>query len=161
MKSSRGRRIVLFCALAAMPACSILWAQSSSPQGNPPTGQTPPPKTAPPKTAPKKAPSKPIDPDETGGVRGSGSPLTVRVLLNGKTVENAHVVVKNANGSVAGSCFTSATGDCKVDVGPDDYTVDAAGNGRTGSLKLHVSEKTSTVSIKLMKVKKAVSTANP
>ncbi len=94
-------------------------------------------------------------------MRGSGSPLTVRVLMKGKTVENAHVAVKNANGTLAGSCFTSATGDCKVDVGPDDYEIEATGNGRTGTLKMHVSERTGTVSIKLLKPKTAPQTANP
>ncbi len=156
MKSACGKQIVLLCALAAMTAGNFVWAQASSGQSTQPTGQT-----APPKTAAKKTPSKPINPDETGGVRGSGSLLTVRVVINGKTVENAHVVVKNANGSLAGSCFTSATGDCKVDVGPDDYVIDATGNGRAGTLKLHVTEETGTVSIKLVKAKKAAATANP
>ena len=156
MKFSRGKRIVLLCALAAMPASSFAWAQSSTTPSTPPTSQT-----TPPKTPPKKAPSKPIDPDETGGVRGSGSPLTVRVLMKGKTVENAHVVVKNANGSLAGSCFTNPTGDCKVDVGPADYVIDATGNGRTGTLKLYVSEKTSTVSITLLKSKTAATAPKP
>jgi hypothetical protein len=149
MKSACGKRIVLLCALAALPAYSFAGAQAS------PTQSTPP------QTAPKKTPSKPINPDETGGMRGSGSPLTVRVLIKGKKVENAHVVVKNANGTLAGSCFTSATGDCKVDVGPDDYVIDATGNGRTGTLKLHVSEQTGTVSIKLSKPKGAATTAIP
>ena len=124
------------------------------------TGQTAS-QSPPPKAAPKKAPSKPIDPDETAGVRGSGSPLTVRVLMKGKTVENAHVVVKNTNGTVAGSCFTSSTGDCKVDVGPDDYEIDATGDGRAATLKLHVSADTRTVSVKLLKAKPAATTTNP
>jgi len=71
------------------------------------------------------------------------------------------VVVKNSNGTLAGSCFTSATGDCKVDVGPDDYEIDATGNGRTGTLKLHVSAQTSRVSIKLLKAKTAATAAKP
>src|ERR1019366_7309322 len=96
MRSACGKTMLLLCALAAMPAGSLAWAQSSSPQGNQPAGQT-----TPPKSAPKKAPSKPIDPDESAGVRGSGSPLTVRVMMKGKAVENAHVMVKNANGSLA------------------------------------------------------------
>jgi hypothetical protein len=133
---------------------SFVWAQS--PQGNQPTGQT-----APPKAAPKKAPSKPIDPDESAGVRGSGSPLTVRVLIKGKSVENAHVMVKNANGSLAGSCFTGVTGDCKVDVGADDYEIEATGNGRNGTLKLHVSEQTRRVTIKLLKTTTATMAAKP
>jgi hypothetical protein len=149
-------RFVLLCALAATPTCGLACAQSSSTQGNQPSGQT-----TPPKTAPKKPPSKPIDPDEGAGVRGSGSPLTVRVLMRGKAVENAHVVVKNKNGTVAGSCFTSATGDCKVDVGPDDYEIDATGNGGTAILKLHVSAETRVVSLKLLKAKTGATTANP
>ena len=156
MRSEFRKRLVLLCALAALPACSFAWAQSSSPQGNQQTGQT-----APPKAAPKKPPSKPIDPDETGGVRGSGSPLTVRVLMKGKAIENAHVMVKNDSGSLAGSCFTSATGECKVDVGPDEYEIDATGNGRKGTLKLHVSEHTGTVSIKLLKATTSTTVPKP
>jgi hypothetical protein len=148
--------LVLLCALAAMPASIFAWAQAPSTQSTQPTGQT-----TPPQTAPKKKPSKPIDPDETAGVRGSGSPLTVRVLMRGKTVENAHVVVKNTNGSLAGTCFTGSTGDCKVEVGPDNYEIDVTGNGRTGTLKLHVSAETSTVSIKLLKAKTAATVAKP
>jgi hypothetical protein len=81
--------------------------------------------------------------------------------MRGKAVENAHVTVKNANGTLAGSCFTNASGDCKVDVGPDDYEIDAAGNGRTGTLKVHVSEKTNAVSIKLLKSTSAPVAAKP
>jgi hypothetical protein len=79
----------------------------------------------------------------------------------GKAVENAHVVVKNTNGTLAGSCFTNATGDCKVDVGPDDYEIDATGNGRAATLKLHLTKETGTVSIKLLKAKPASTTAKP
>jgi hypothetical protein len=156
MITARGMQFVLLCALAGLPANNFALAQSSSPPTAQPTGQT-----TPPQTAPKKKPSKPIDPDETAGVRGSGSPLTVRVLMRGKTVENAHVVVKNTNGSLAGSCFTSAAGDCKVEVGADDYEINAVGNGRTGTLKLHVSADTGIVSIKLLTTKTAAPVAKP
>jgi hypothetical protein len=156
MRSALRKWLVLFFALAAMPTGGFAWAQSSQPQGSQPTGQT-----AQPKPAPKKTPAKPIDPDETGGVRGSGSPLTVHVLIKGKAVENAHVMVKNANGSLAGSCFTNADGDCKVDVGPDDYVIDVKGSGRTGTLKLHVTEQTGSVTIKLLKAKPATASAQP
>jgi hypothetical protein len=151
LKSVCGKRFALLCVLALLPASGFAWAQSSSTQSNQPSGQT----------APKKTPQKPIDPDESAGVRGTGSPLTVRVLMKGKIVENAHVVVKNTNGTLAGSCFTSATGDCKVEVGPDNYRIDATGNGRTGTLKLHVTEQTSSVSIRLLKAKTAAPVANP
>jgi hypothetical protein len=156
MRSAHRKRFVLLCTLAAMPVCCLAWAQGSSAQGSQTAGQA-----ASPQAAPKKKPAKPIDPDEVAGVRGSGSPLTVRVLVKGKTVENARVVVKNANGTLAGSCFTSSTGDCKVDVGPDDYEIDATGNGRTGTLKLHVSADTGIVSIKLLKKKIAAAAAQP
>jgi hypothetical protein len=156
MRSACGKRLVLLCALAAAMMVSFAWAQTSSAQSTQPTGQT-----APPAPAPKKTPSKPIDPDASAGVRGSGSPLTVRVLMRGKTVENAHVVVKNTNGSIAGSCFTSSTGDCKVEIGPDDYEIAATGNGRSATLKLHVSAETPTVSIKLLKAKPAATAAKP
>jgi len=156
MTSACGKRFVFLCILAALPASGFAGAQASSMQSAQPASQT-----TSPNTTPKKKPSKPIDPDETAGVRGSGNLLTVRVLMKGKTVENAHVVVKNANGTLAGSCFTSATGSCKVDVGPDDYEIEAAGNGRTGTLKMHVSEQTGTVSIKLLKAKTPAPVANP
>jgi hypothetical protein len=155
MRSAQSKRLVLLCALAAMPA-SLAWAQASSTQSTQPAGQT-----TPPKAAPKKAPQKPIDPDESAGVRGVGSPLTVQVLMRGKAVKNAHVLVKNTNGTLAGSCFTSAAGNCKMEVGPDDYEVDATGNGRAGVLKLHVSAETRTVSIKLLKAQNASPVAKP
>jgi hypothetical protein len=147
---------MLLCVLAAMPASGLMCAHSSSTQNAQPTGQT-----TPPKAAPKKPPQEPINPDETAGVRGSAPPLRVRVLMSSKAVENAHVVVKNTNGTLAGSCFTNATGDCKVDVGPDDYEINATGNGRTATLKLHLTKETGTVSIKLLKAKPASTTAKP
>jgi len=155
MRSAKGKRFVLLCALAAMPG-GLAWPLAATAQSTPPSSQTPPPKAA-----PKKPPQEPIDPDETAGVRGSGSPLTVHVLSRGKAVQYAHVLVKNTNGTLAGSCFTSASGACKVDVGPDDYEIDATGNGRSGTLKMHVSEKTSAVTIKLLKAQTAATTAKP
>jgi len=154
MRSAKGKRFVLLCALAAMPG-GLAWPLAATAQSTPPSSQTPPPKAA-----PKKPPQEPIDPDETAGVRGS-SPLTVHVLSRGKAVQYAHVLVKNTNGTLAGSCFTSASGACKVDVGPDDYEIDATGNGRSGTLKMHVSEKTSAVTIKLLKAQTAATTAKP
>jgi hypothetical protein len=83
--------MVLACALVTTSySFQALQAQSSSGQTAPQT-QNPPP---PPK--PKTKPPEPIDPNETAGVRGPGSPVTVRVMLKSKTVEGAHVVVKNA-----------------------------------------------------------------
>jgi hypothetical protein len=137
-----------------MPA-GPAWALVSPAQSTQPSGQT-----TPAKAPPKKPPQEPINPDETAGVRGSGSPLTVHVLLRGKAVQNAHVLVKNTNGSLAASCFTSATGACHVDVGADDYEIDATRNGRSGILKTHVSEQTRAVSIKLINVQTAA-TAKP
>ena len=69
MRSVCGKRFSLLCAMAAMSVGGFAWAQSASTQSTQPTSQT-----APPKAVPKKAPSKPIDPDETAGMRGSGSP---------------------------------------------------------------------------------------
>ena len=153
MRSACGKRIMLLCILAAMPGGLT---QASQAQSNQPAGQT-----TPPKAAPKKPPQEPINPDETAGVRGSAPPLRVRVLMNGKVAENAHVVVKNTNGTLAGSCFTDAMGNCKVDVGPDDYEIDATGNGRAATMKLHLTKATGTVSIKLLKAKPASTTAKP
>lgn len=155
MRSARSKRFVLFCTLAAMPG-SLAWTLASPAQSTQPPAQT-----TPPKAAAKKPPQEPIDPNETAGVRGPGNLLTVRVLMRGKIVENAHVVVKNANGTLAGSCFTSTTGVCKVDVGPDDYEIDATGNGRKATLKMHVSEQTGTVSIKLLRARTPAPVANP
>ena len=155
MKSARGKRILFLCVLAAMPG-GLARAQGSPAQSNQPTGQA-----TPPKAAPKKPPQEPINPDETAGVRGSAPPLRVRVLMSGRAVENAHVVVKNTNGTLAGSCFTNATGDCKVDVGPDDYEIRATGNGREATMKLHLTKETGTVSIKLLKAKPASTAAKP
>jgi hypothetical protein len=155
MRSARNNRLVLLCILTAMPG-GLAWTQSPSTQGTQPAGQT-----TSPKPVPKKTPQKPIDPDETAGVRGSAPPLRVRVLMSGKAVENAHVVVKNTNGTLAGSCFTNATGDCKVDVGPDDYEIAATGNGRAATLKLHLTKETGAVSIRLLKAKPASTTAKP
>ncbi len=148
MTNSCAKTMVLACALVTTSfSFQALQAQSSSGQTAPQT-QNPPP---PPK--PKTKPPEPIDPNETAGVRGPGSPVTVRVMLKSKTVEGAHVVVKNANGSLAGSCTTGATGDCKVDVGPDDYVMRATTSDREGSVTTHVTEKTGPIVIKLSKTK--------
>ena len=156
MRNVCSKQFVLLCALAALQANNFAFAQSSSPQTAQPTGQT-----TPPKPAPKKPPSKPINPDETAGVRGPGSLLTVRVLMKGKIVENAHVVIRNTNGTLAGSCFTSAAGNCKVDVGPDEYEIEAKGNGRAASMKVHVLADTGPVTIKLLKAITDPATAKP
>jgi hypothetical protein len=147
MTTTSAKTMVLACALVAnLLAFPALQAQPSSRQT---ATQTPPP--PPPK--PKTKPQEPIDPNETAGVRGPGSPVTVRVMLKSKTVEGAHVVVKNANGSLAGSCTTGASGDCKVEVGPDDYVIHATMTGREGSVTTHVTDSTGPIVIKLTKTK--------
>jgi hypothetical protein len=147
MTTTSAKTMVLACALGAnLLAFPALQAQPSSGQT---ATQTPPP--PPPK--PKTKPQEPIDPNETAGVRGPGSPVTVRVMLKSKTVEGAHVVVKNANGSLAGSCTTGASGDCKVEVGPDDYVIHATITGREGSVTTHVTDSTGPIVIKLTKTK--------
>jgi hypothetical protein len=147
MTTTSAKKMVLACALVAnLIAFPALQAQSSSGQTAPQTQNPPPPK-------PKTKPQEPIDPNETAGVRGPGSPVTVRVMLKNKTVEGAHVVVKNTNGSLAGSCTTGVSGDCKVEVGPDNYVILATMTGREGSVTAHVTDSTGPIVIKLTKIK--------
>jgi hypothetical protein len=75
------------------------------------------------------------------------------VLFKNKTVEGAHVVVKNVNGTMAGSCYTGPAGDCKVSIGPDSYVIGVTSNGRAGALSLRVTESTGQVEIKLARMK--------
>ena len=145
MRSACGKRIMLLCILAAMPGGLT---QASPAQSNQPAGQT-----TPPKAAPKKPPQEPINPDETAGVRGSAPPLRVRVLMNGKVAENAHVVVKNTNGSLAASCDTNESGECQVELGPDRYAITATGSGRSAVVALAVSDATGSIVLKLKKPK--------
>jgi hypothetical protein len=119
-----------------------------------PQSQTPP-------ARPKKKPEEPIDPDTAAGVRGNGATHTVRVLHKGKPAEGAHVVVKNTNGSVAASCFTSDLGECQVDIGADSYIIDATRNGRAGTVSLSVSDSTGPIVIKLHKPRTDTATPKP
>jgi hypothetical protein len=146
--------MVLACVLVAtVLAFSDLQAQSSS-------GQTTQQTQNPPPAKPKTKPQEPIDPNETAGVRGPGSLLTVKVMLKNKSVEGAHVVVKNTNGSLAASCYTGAKGDCKVDVGPDDYVFHATTTNREGSVSTHVTDSSRPVVIKLSKTNPASAPAS-
>jgi len=79
-------------------------------------------------------------------------------MLKSKTVEGAHVVVKNTNGSLAGSCTTGVSGVCKVEVGPDNYVILATMTGREGSVTTHVTDSSGPIVIKLTKTK---APANP
>ncbi len=134
---------VLCGSAQALPASH---GQTGSPQQQPPN---------PPKQKPSKKPEEPIDPDTSAGVRGPGSTHTVRVLRKGKPMEGAHVVVKNTNGSVAASCYTSASGECQVDVGADSYVIDAAKDGSVGTVSLPVNDATRAIVIRLTKAKKS------
>ncbi len=150
MKTVCARTLILVAALAALPHC--LKAQStpapSTPSTSPSQQSTPPAKPK-----PKKKPDEPIDPDATAGVRGNGVMHTVRVLLKGKPVQGAHVVVKNTNGTLAAACYTSDSGECQVDVGADRYIIDATSKGRAGSVSMPVNDATGSIVIKLAKVK--------
>jgi hypothetical protein len=158
MKKLCTRWLVLVIALAVVPAC--LRAQSnpgSSTQSTTPSQQA----TPPAKPKPKKKPEEPIDPDATAGVRGNGAAHTVRVLLKGKPASGAHVVVKNANGTLAASCYTGDTGECQVDLGADSYVIDASTKGRDGTLSMAVNDATGPIVIKLAKVKAEPSAPKP
>ncbi len=150
MTTTTAKTKVLACALLAnLLTIPALQARSSSAQTATQTQNPPPPK-------PKTKPQEPIDPNETAGVRGPGSPVTVRVMLKSKTVEGAHVVVKNTNGSLAGSCTTGVSGDCKVEVGPDNYIILATMTGREGSVTTRVTDSSGPIVIKLTKIKTQV-----
>lgn len=153
MTTTSAKTMVLACTLiATVLAIPALQAQSSS-------GQTAAPPPSPPPAKQKTKPPEPIDPNETAGVRGPSSPVTVRVMLKSKAVEGAHVVVKNTNGSLAGSCTTSASGECQVAVGPDDYVIHATMTGREGSVTTHVTDSTGPIVVKLTKIKTAAAAA--
>jgi len=139
-------RIALAVLLAGCPSKLALVAagQATNPQQQP---------TTPAKPKPVKKPDEPIDPDATAGVRGPGSSHVVRVLRKGKPIQGAHVSVKNTNGSLAASCYTSATGECQVDVGADSYIIGATSNGRTGTVSQPVDDSTGPIVIDLVKVK--------
>lgn len=146
MKALRATTIALLVALALKPVASR--AQSGQSQAAPPSNsqsQNPPAKA-------KKPPEEPIDPDTTAGVRGNGFIHTVRVLRKGQPAEGAHVVVKNANGSVAATCFTNADGECQVDIGADRYTMVATRKNHAGAVSMQVTDATGTIVIKLKKV---------
>lgn len=150
MKTVSARTMILVMALAALPLC--LQAQSN-PAPSTQSTTSPQQATPPAKPKPKKKPDEPIDPDATAGVRGTGAMHTVRVLLKGKPVQGAHVMVKNTNGTLAASCYTSDTGECQVDVGADSYIIDAASKGRAGTVSMPVNDATGPIVIKLAKVK--------
>ena|ERR1700678_3656763 len=150
MKNACTRSLILVIAFATVPPC--LRAQSTpapSTQSTTPSQQT----TPPAKPKPKKKPEEPIDPEATAGVRGNGVTHTVRVLLKSKPASGAHVVVKNINGTLAASCYTTGSGECQVDVGADTYIIDAIGKGRAGSVSMPVNDATGPIVIKLVKAK--------
>jgi hypothetical protein len=145
------RTLVLTIALAIVATC--LHSQSPPPTGtqtSSPSGKQQ--STPPAKSKPKKQ-GEPIDPDATAGVRGSGTTHTIRVLRKGTPAEGAHVVVKNTNGSVAATCDTDAAGECQMDVGADNYIIDATKKSHTGTVSLKVDDSTGPIVIKLKKVK--------
>jgi hypothetical protein len=133
------------------PTPSTQTAPASNPQPQSTTAAKPKP----------KKPDEPVDPNFTAGVRGSGTMHTVRVLLKGKPAAGAHVVVKNTNGTLAASCYTSDSGECQVDMGADSYIIDATKNGRAGTVSMPVDDATGPIAIKLARVKAAASSTKP
>jgi hypothetical protein len=147
-------------ALAALPA-GLLSQTTPAPSTQTTTAPTPQSQsTTAAKPKPKKA-EEPIDPDATAGVRGAVAMHTVRVLLKGKPAEGAHVVVKNTNGTLAASCYTSDAGECQVELGADSYTIGATKNGRAGTVSMPVNDATGPIVIKLVKVKTDSSAPKP
>jgi hypothetical protein len=143
--------LILAAALAAWPGA--LHSQSTPASGTqsatPSNGQ----QQSNPPAKPKKKPDEPIDPDATAGVRGNGATHTVRVLLKGKPAVGSHVTVKNTDGSLAASCYTGDTGECKVELGADKYTIAATAKGRAGSVSMSVDDSTAPIVLKLTKAK--------
>jgi hypothetical protein len=159
MNSICAKVLILASALALFPVG--LQSQSSSASATQTaTPASPQPQSNPP-AKPKKKPDEPIDPDATAGVRGNGTTHTVRVLLKGKPAAGAHVVVKNTNGTLAASCYTSDSGECQVDVGADKYIIGATTKGRAGTVSMPVDDSTGPIVIKLVKVKTGTSAPNP
>lgn len=150
--------MLLAVAIALTPAslCAHQGASSSGQTANP---QQPP--AAPAKAKPKKKPEEPIDPDTSAGVRGNGAMHTVRVLRKGKPAEAAHVVVKNTNGSLTASCYTSASGECQVQLGPDNYVIEATRKAHAGTVSMAIDDATGTILIRLAKMKAAEDSPKP
>jgi len=160
MNGVSARTLTLMVALVALPGSlqSQSSPASSTQTANPSSAQS---QTSPPAKAKPRKPEKPIDPDESAGVRGSGSTHTVRVLRKGAPAEGAHVVVNNTNGSVAASCYTNAAGECQVDVGADSYIIKATKKGRAGTVSLPVDDSTGPIVVKLVNVKTESGAPNP
>jgi hypothetical protein len=135
-------------ALAAMFVSAHLHAaQTPDFQQAQPSSQTPS------TEKPKKKPAEPIDPDTTAGVRGPTSPLTIQVKLRNKSIAGAQVLVRNTNGTLAASCVTNDWGDCKVEVGADNYMILATAKKLSGTMSVGVTDSTNQVVIQLSKAK--------
>jgi hypothetical protein len=146
MRATTSIGLILLAALASVPAA---WPKQ---QGAPSSSQTASPQQQPP-PKPSKKPEEPIDPDATAGVRGSGAMHTVRVIHKGKPVPGAHVVVKNANGSLAASCYTNASGECQVQLGADNYVFHAKTDAQGGTASMSVTDASGPIIVKLHKVR--------
>jgi hypothetical protein len=160
MKVVCARTLIVMAALAALSAGLLSQTAPTPSTQTAPASNSPSQSTTAAKPKPKK-PDEPVDPNDTAGVRGTGATHTVRVLLKSKPADGAHVVVKNTNGTVAGACFTTATGECQVEIGADSYVIDATKNGRAGTVSMPVDDTTGPIVIKLAKVKPPSTTAHP
>ncbi len=159
MNILRAITLTLVTALALLPA-GLQSQSAQAPATQTATPASPQPQSNPP-AKPKKKPDEPIDPDATAGVRGPGTSHTIRVLLKGRPEEGAHVVVKNTNGTLAASCYTSDAGECQVDVGADNYIIRATIKGRAGAVSLPVNDSTGPIVVKLAKVKAETNASRP
>ena len=139
--------LLVFALAATFASLPVHAAQTPSTQTTPPATQTPPP------AKPKKKPAEPIDPNTSAGVRGPASPLTVQVKLRNKAIAGAQVLVKNTDGTLAASCVTNDWGDCKVEVGADNYVITATAKKLAGTLSVGVTDSTNQVVIQLARVK--------
>lgn len=156
MKSlSAGLPFLVFSLAAVSASPPVHAAQTPSTQTAPPATQTNPP------AKPKKKPAEPIDPDTSAGVRGPASPLTVQVKLRNKAIAGAQVLVRNTNGTLAASCVTNDWGDCKVEVGADNYLIIATAKKLAGTLSVGITDATNQVVIQLAAVKASTTAPHP
>lgn len=140
--------ILSLCLAGAIPRGRNV-ASAQVPASPVPASQAPASKTPP---KPTKKPAEPVDPDATAGVRGAGYSIMVEVQFKRKPVDSAYVLVKNPDGTVAGTCSTDSTGCCTLSIGAGDYTVTATQNRLKGEAATRVTSASKLVVIKLTQI---------